>query len=179
MLIEAIPDLAIKDGKYFIVLSKGKKYDVAVQKPGYTFYSEKFDLRNLYEFNAVLKDIELSPIRKGTRLILRNLYFKYNSAQLLKESDLEMKRLLSLLKKNPAMKIEVSGHTDNIGSSTFNKELYLKRAQTVQNYVAKNGVKRDRVAAVGYGFEKPIVKKGSKKQMAKNRRVEVKILSTR
>jgi len=169
----------IKDGKYFIVLSKGKKYDVAVQKAGYTFYSEKFDLKNVSKFSAVLKDIQLSPIRKGTRLILRNLYFKYNSARLLKESDYEMKRLLNLMKKNPAMKIEVSGHTDNIGSLKFNKELSLKRAQAVKVYMIKNGLKGDRVTAVGYGFEKPIVKKGSKKQMAKNRRVEVKILSTK
>ncbi len=166
-----------KDGKYFIVLSKGKKYDVAVQKKGYTFYSEKFDLRNLDKFNAVLKDIELSPIKEGARLILRSLYFEYNSNSLLKESGLEMKRLLDMMKKNSEMKIEISGHTDNIGSDKFNKKLSEDRALAVKNYLVKNGIKPSRMLAAGYGFENPIVEKGSKEELAKNRRVEIKILS--
>lgn len=150
---------------------------MAVQKKGYTFYSEKFDLRNLDKFNAVLKDIELSPIKEGARLILRSLYFEYNSNSLLKESGLEMKRLLDMMKKNSEMKIEISGHTDNIGSDKFNKKLSEDRALAVKNYLVKNGIKPSRMLAAGYGFENPIVEKGSKEELAKNRRVEIKILS--
>lgn len=168
----------VKDGKYFIVLSKGKKYDVAVQKQGYTFYSEVFDLKNLESFNAIIRNMELSPVKKGTRMILRNIYFQYNSDRLLKESNLEMKRLLSLMKRNRSIRIEISGHTDAIGSKAFNKKLSLKRAERVKRYLVRRGIRKDRLVAVGYAFEKPLVEEGTKEEMKKNRRVEIKILST-
>lgn len=165
------------DGKYFFILRKGKKYDVSVQKKGYTFYSEKFDLRKLEKSNAVYRSIKLSPIVTGTRMILRNLYFEYRSDRILSEADQELQRLLALMKKNPEMRIEISGHTDNVGSSRYNKRLSQKRATAVKKYLTEKGIDKNRMTAKGYGFEQLLIKKGTKKEMSVNRRVEIRILS--
>ena len=165
------------DGKYFFILRKGKTYDVAVKKRGYTFYSEKFDLRKLAASNAVYRCIKLAPIVTGTRMILKNIYFKYQSDKILPEADQELQRLLDLMKKNPEMRIEISGHTDNVGSARYNKKLSRKRAEAVRKHLVEKGIDKDRMTAIGYGFEQLILKKGTKKEMSVNRRVEIKILS--
>ncbi len=73
--------------------------------------------------------------------------------------------------------MEVSGHTDNVGSASFNKRLSKQRALAVKNYLVSKGVEQDRIVAVGYGFEKPVASNDTPEGRQQNRRVEMKILN--
>jgi outer membrane protein OmpA-like peptidoglycan-associated protein len=75
------------------------------------------------------------------------------------------------------MTIEISGHTDNISSKSFNKELSKKRANSVANYLIKKGIDRKRFTTEGFGYSKPIADNKTEKGRQKNRRVEFKILT--
>jgi outer membrane protein OmpA-like peptidoglycan-associated protein len=81
-----------------------------------------------------------------------------------------------LLQKNAGIRIEVSGHTDNIGSASINKKISKSRALTVKNYLVSRGVEQDRIEYEGYGFDQPIAPNDTPDGRAKNRRVEVKII---
>jgi len=86
------------------------------------------------------------------------------------ESVHELERLKKLLLDNPTMKIEISGHTDNVGSEAFNNELSLNRARAVYNYLVKQGIAPDRMVYKGYGFSKPIADNSTEEGRAENRR---------
>ena len=77
---------------------------------------------------------------------------------------------------NKSLKIEISGHTDNIGTNEYNRELSLKRAQEVVNYLIKTGVDSERMVARGYGEIKPIAPNNTEEGRATNRRTELKII---
>jgi len=74
------------------------------------------------------------------------------------------------------MVIEISGHTDDVGDDALNLELSQKRAESVRNYLIKNGIASNRVTAKGYGETQPIADNSTPEGKAKNRRTEVKIL---
>ena len=164
------------DGKYIVILNKGKIYDFSVSSKGYTFYSTKIDLIDLKSYKEIHKDILLEPARIGARIVLNNLYFKYRSYKLLEDSKYELGRIINLMKDNPNMNIEISGHTDNVGSRSYNLELSQKRAGSVVNYLVKNGISRDRLVPKGYGQSRPIASNKTEKNREKNRRVEIKVI---
>jgi outer membrane protein OmpA-like peptidoglycan-associated protein len=81
------------------------------------------------------------------------------------------------MKKNPEMVVELSGHTDNIGSDGFNKDLSLKRAKSSAQYlVSKKGIDKNRILINGYGEEHPVATNETAEGRAKNRRTEIRIL---
>ncbi|MCP4135418.1 MAG: OmpA family protein [bacterium] len=162
-----------KDGSYHIILNKGTVYDVSVSSKGYTFYSSRFDLKSLKKFNTITRDIGLEPISSGATIILNNLYFSFNSAGILPESKYELTRLVSFMKQNPGIAIEIGGHTDSVGSKDSNMKLSQKRARSVFAFLVKKGIAAARLKAKGYGFSIPL-KDG---EPGKNRRVEINIVS--
>ncbi len=164
-----------EDGKYFIVLSKKRVYDVSVNKKGYLFYSTRFDLGNVTKFDAVIRDIELMPIERGSSVVLNNLFFKLNSDNVFdyEKSRFELDRLARLMQDNPGMKIEIGGHTDSSGTEALNTTLSEKRAQAVYGFLAGHGITKSRLIVKGYGYSKPL----SSYQAEKNRRVEITVLS--
>jgi OmpA-OmpF porin, OOP family len=164
-----------EDGKYFIVLNKKKAYDVSVSKKGYLFYSTRFDLGDVAKFDAVVRDIELTPIEKGSSIVLNNLYFKLNSDNVFdyQKSQFELDRLARLMQANPGMKIEIGGHTDTTGAEMYNRTLSEKRAQAVYGFLVGQGIKKSRLLVKGYGYSKPL----SSFNAEKNRRVEITVLT--
>ncbi len=164
-----------EDGKYFIVLNKDRVYDISVTKKGYVFYSARFDLRNTNRFDAIVRNIELSPIEAGSSVVLNNLFFKLNSDNVFdyEKSHYELERLAGLLRANPGMKIEIGGHTDASGTAEYNRTLSEKRARAVYDYLAGQGIQKTRLTVKGYGYSKPL----SSSNPDQNRRVEVTILS--
>jgi OmpA-OmpF porin, OOP family len=165
------------DGKYHIVLNKGRLYDVSVTGRGYTFYSSTFDIRKSDKFSAIMRDIELELLEPGAKITLNNLYFKFNSAEILPESVLELNRVIRVLKANPGMMIEIAGHTDSTGAKDYNDRLSTKRAHAVNTYLVNNGIEKKRMIIKGYGFNRPAVSPENRDLVAKNRRVEIEILS--
>jgi outer membrane protein OmpA-like peptidoglycan-associated protein len=165
------------DGKFMVILNKGRSYDIAVKSPGYTFYSTRIDLTNLEHYREMRQDILLEPLIVGAKIILNNMFFETRSYKILQESKYELRRVIDLLKENPGMKLEISGHTDTVGTMKYNMTLSQKRALSVMEYLVNMGISNDRFIARGYGPSKPIDDNATEAGRMKNRRVEISIIS--
>ena len=166
-----------KTGKYLITLPSGKNYGITVEAKGYLFHSENFDISSSAEYHEIEKDILLKKIEVGQKVVLKNIFFDFDKASLRSESVAELNRLTKLMNDVPSLKIEVSGHTDNIGSAAYNKNLSEKRAKSVADYLTNHGIKKDRLEYVGYGFSQPIATNDTDEGRQQNRRTEFKVLS--
>jgi outer membrane protein OmpA-like peptidoglycan-associated protein/tetratricopeptide (TPR) repeat protein len=162
-------------GAYLIILPAGKNYAITVTKPGYLFHSENFDLSDTAEFQEIIKNVDLNKAQVGAKIVLRNIFFDFDKATLRPESNIEIERLRKVLIEYPTMKIELSGHTDNKGSSDYNKKLSDSRAKAVLDYLVKKGISPDRMTSVGYGFDRPMAPNDTDAGRQLNRRTEFEI----
>ncbi|MFN3403199.1 MAG: OmpA family protein [Cytophagaceae bacterium] len=151
-----------------------KKYTVSASRSGYSFNSKNVNIpANSNQKSVINVNIALQKLDVGTRQVLRNLYFGFDKISLRAESYDELKKLVTLMKENPKMVVEIAGHTDNIGSTTYNKLLSYKRAESVMNYLIKQGIERSRLTAKGYGEEKPLATNDDEEEGRElNRRTE-------
>lgn len=163
-------------GKFLLSLNAGKNYGIAVKADGYLFHSENFDIPEESDYNLVDKEIRLKNIAVGSKIALRNIFFATGSAELKPESNAELDRLVKLMKDVPGLIVEISGHTDNVGSPSMNQELSQKRAESVVGYLTKKGIQANRLTAKGYGEEQPVATNNSSEGRQQNRRVEFEIL---
>jgi outer membrane protein OmpA-like peptidoglycan-associated protein len=118
----------------------------------------------------------LQSIRAGKRVVLENIFFETGSYQLSASSTYELNRLVELLNKNPSLKLEVSGHTDNVGDGKANLLLSENRAKSVVNFLESKGILRERLKPTGYGDTKPIAPNDTDLGKKKNRRTEFTVL---
>ena len=158
-------------------LPSGKNYGISVNKEGYLFHSENFNLPELSEYNLVNKDVEMKNIAVGSKIALRNVFFAIGKADLTSDSHSELKRLVDLLNVVPRLKIELSGHTDNTGSEGLNKKLSQERAESVKAYLVGKGISADRMQAKGYGSSSPIDSNKTKEGRQNNRRTVFEIIA--
>jgi len=121
---------------------------------------------------SIIKESE--NLKNG--IVLNNIFFNYNKATLRPESKTELENLIKLMNDNPNIKIEISGHTDNIGSAAYNQKLSESRAKAVVDYLIEHGIERSRLSYRGYGFDKPIAPNDTEEGRQLNRRVEFKII---
>lgn len=164
----------MKSGKATVMLRDGDKYEFDIKGPkGYSFYNGKIDLKSETEKQNL--DVELKPLKAKTSITLNNITFEKNSADLNEASFAELKRVVELIKYN-MMKIEISAHTDDIGSEQYNVLLSERRAESVVKYLIENGVSEDMLTSKGYGESKPTVPNNSDENRALNRRVEFEII---
>lgn len=166
-----------RTGEYMVSLPSGKSYGIAVKGKEYLFHSENFTIPPTTVFREIEKDIMLKKVKVGSKIILKNIFFEFNKATLKPESIPELERLIKLLNDVPTMKIEISGHTDNVGSELYNQELSEKRAQAVVEYLVDKGVDNDRLTFKGYGFSQPVAGNDTEEGRAMNRRTEFKVIS--
>ena len=143
-------------GRYLVSLPSGKNYGLAVKATGYLFHSENFDLPDTAQYQEIEKEIALKKMEVGSKIVLRNIFFDFNKSTLRPESNAELQNLLTLMTENPKLKIEISGHTDNIGSAAYNQKLSESRAQSVVNFLLGKGIDKSRLTFAGYGFDQPI-----------------------
>jgi outer membrane protein OmpA-like peptidoglycan-associated protein len=143
---------------------------------GYLFHSENFDLPKGDGFNSTTKDIELKNIKVGNNITLRNVFFDTGKWNIKTDSYSELERLVILLNDVPTLKIEISGHTDNVGSTSFNELLSQRRADAVVNFLVGKGVDEKRLSAKGYGQSKPVDSNETDEGRAANRRTEFEII---
>jgi len=108
---------------------------------------------------------------------LKNIFFDSNSDLLKKESEIELDKFISLLNENPNLKIQISGHTDNVGKKIDNQKLSLNRANAVVKYFVSKGIKAIRLTAVGFGDTKPIADNDTEQGKNNNRRTEINVIS--
>jgi outer membrane protein OmpA-like peptidoglycan-associated protein len=107
---------------------------------------------------------------------MKNIFFNTNSVELLDESKLDLNQLLELLKSNANLKVEISGHTDDVGKDETNLTLSDNRAKSVVAYLVDNGINAERLVAKGYGETQPIAENTDEEGRSKNRRTEFKII---
>ena len=174
------------DGEFMLCMPLGRDYSLNVKKQKYLFYSDNFALKEIRnQQNPFLLDIPLQPIlepsgkidtssniKEGNPIILKNVFFATNSAELRVESEVELNRLKQLLDENPKMKIRINGHTDNEGSDSDNLLLSDRRAKAVRDYLISKGIAEVRLDAKGYGETKPISNNDSPEGRQLNRRTE-------
>jgi outer membrane protein OmpA-like peptidoglycan-associated protein len=167
---------APKDGSYKIALPAGEAYSFLASREGFYPVSENIDLSKVTGYQEIERDLYLAPLEVGEVIRLNNLFFDFNKSLLRNESVAELDRVISLLKNNPAMNIEIGGHTDNIGDDAVNNKLSLDRATAVKTYLEKGGVGAGRIVSRGYGKTKPVSPNTSDEGRQKNRRVEFVII---
>ncbi|MEA3310877.1 MAG: OmpA family protein [candidate division WOR-3 bacterium] len=169
-----------QDGSYFIVLPLGANYGYYAEKEGYYPVSKNVDLTEQTEAVDITEDIALASIseikEKGTAVRINNIFFEFDRYSLRPESFPELDRLAKVLKESPDMKVEIAGHTDNVGTEEYNLELSRKRAQSVVGYLISVGCSRTNLIPMGYGEKKPIDTNDTEQGRASNRRVEFKFL---
>ncbi|MBT9391846.1 PD40 domain-containing protein [Hymenobacter sp. NST-14] len=164
-----------KSGRYLVSLPSGVNYGIVVRKEGYLFHSENFDLPAGSAYAEVVKDIALKKLDVGVKVVLNNIFFDFDKATLRKESTGELERLLKLLTETPALRLEISGHTDNVGKAEYNKDLSQRRAKAVVDYLVAKGVDKARLTFAGYGDTQPVAPNTSKTGRQLNRRTEFKV----
>ncbi|MBW1826036.1 MAG: OmpA family protein, partial [Deltaproteobacteria bacterium] len=99
--------------------------------------------------------------------------FGFDSADIKSDAHPMLDEAVKILKKNPAIKVEVDGHTDNVGPAAYNVNLSERRANSVMKYFVDNGVEAERLTVKGFGLTKPAASNDTKEGRAKNRRVEL------
>ena len=162
-------------GKYLVSLPSGTNYGIVVRLDGYLFQSENFDLPDNAAYAEVVKDMALKKLEVGTVIVLRNIFFDTGKATLRKESTAELERLQKLLVDNPTVKLEMAGHTDNVGKPAMNQDLSQRRAQAVVSYLTQHSIGADRLTSAGYGDTKPVAPNNTKANRQQNRRTEFKV----
>jgi outer membrane protein OmpA-like peptidoglycan-associated protein len=160
-------------GIYALAMQRGKRIGIQAVSKGYLPRSERLTFPKKGPFDQSNLDIELSPVEVGSMSEFRNVYFSSGKSELAPESHLELDRVVDFLKQNRNSSIEVHGHTDDVGSVEYNKQLSLDRATSVMRYLESKGIPERRMKALGFGKTKPIAKGSSEDARAKNRRVEM------
>ena len=121
-------------------------------------------------------DIRYLPFEKGDTIKLRNIYFESDQYDLHPIANQELDKLYYLMQKYPKMVIEISGHTDSQGDSTYNQKLSTKRAQAVVDYLEDKGIQPFRLQFKGHGSDFPIANNHTASGRRLNRRVELVVL---
>jgi outer membrane protein OmpA-like peptidoglycan-associated protein len=165
------------NGRYLVRLPEQKRYGVEVTAKDYLFFARNLNLSEMETVNdTIYKDFVLDKVEVGKKVVLENIYFETNSARLKPTSFPELDRVIKLMKNNPGLKLEISGHTDNVGSYLANKKLSENRAKSVVDYLVKEGIDQSRLTYEGYSFTRPIAPNDTPEGRQKNRRVEFEIL---
>jgi len=160
------------DGSYKIVLPYGKAYGFLAEKTNFLSESDNIDLTTVKQYIEIERNLYLSPIEIGKSITLQNVFFERSKADLLPDSHAELDRLVKVLSDNPQLKIELLGHTDNVGDPALNIKLSEDRVTTIKNYLISKNISAKRLSGKGYGGSKPIASNATEETRKLNRRVE-------
>lgn len=166
-----------EEGRYLVTLPVGKDYAFNVNRKGYLFYSDNFFLSKQQPDSSYEKNIPLQPIEINAAVVLNNVFFDVNKFELKPESQVELDKIIQLLRDNPTVRIEIGGHTDNAGKPADNLTLSNNRAKAVVSYLVSNGIAANRLVAKGYGETKPAASNTTEEGKARNRRTEMKVIA--
>src|SRR5258708_18816568 len=164
--------------EFAITATSSKDYKISVEKENYIFQTitEKIASSST-DTRTIRKTIEMRKLVVGAVSILRNIYFDFNKASFRTESYSELNKLETMMKQNQNLQVEISGHTDFVGTKVFNKVLSQKRAEAVKSFLVSKGIDTRRVKTVGYGEEKPLASNDDEREgRSLNRRVEFRVL---
>ena len=161
----------------FSLRIKGGNYQFVFSKPCYLFKSVSASTSNSAGYKKDLGDIIMEQVGIGKKIILNNILFDYTKATLREESFFTLDRTIRLMNSLESLEIEISGHTDNTSSASYNQTLSEERAKAVLKYLARMGIDEERLKSKGYGLSKPIANNNTEEGRQLNRRTELKVLN--
>ena len=180
-------------GEFLASMPLQKDYALNINRENYLFYSENFALTAAEYGDKPFKlKVYLQPVPKNSGenpnpaqkdslvskpIVLKNVFFDPNSAELLPKSKTELDQLKKLLVDNPKMRIRIDGHTDSDGEEEKNKILSQNRAKSVCNYLIQAGIDSKRLESAGFGESRPIDSNDNPQGKANNRRTEFSVLA--
>ena len=173
------------NGEFFAAIPVGEPILVNVSSDGYLFYSKHINIsETFYGVNpdTVLIDLQklilepTSTVSSEETIVLNNLFFGTGSSELLPASNSEILILTGLLLDNPDIRIEIIGHTDNVGDVDTNLRLSQDRAIAVKNALIEKGINPQRIEATGKGENLPVASNDTPEGRAQNRRTEFRII---
>jgi outer membrane protein OmpA-like peptidoglycan-associated protein/Tol biopolymer transport system component len=174
-------------GEFMVSLPIDRRYALSVEYPGYTFFSQSFDMKNPLNLEAIHMDVPMVPLTSPKPTTLKNVFFDLAKSNLRKESFIELDKLVQFLNDNPNLNIEIGGHTDTRGDDLENLELSKARAKSVHDYIVSKGIKSERMSHKGYGENQTVhsdeeiagmtTDKDKEAAHQANRRTEYKIVS--
>jgi len=162
-------------GEYMVAVPGGREYAMYIKANGHLVRSERITVPESGSASFDW-DVKLELLASGSVSTMRNLFFAVNSAALEEASKAELGQLVELLQQNPALRLEVGGHTDSDGSDDHNRKLSEARAQAVRDHLVSRGISADRLVAVGHGAAKPVAPNDGDENKAMNRRTEITVL---
>ena len=162
-------------GAYKFSIEEPGNYSLDVRKEGYFYHTEEFMIPFSRDRQVINQLVLLTKIEVNQEIILKNIFFDSGKSTLKPESMSEIERVYKLMVDNPTMEIEISGHTDNVGSEALNKKLSAARAGAVVQVLINKGIPAYRMTSAGYGFDKPIAPNTTPDGRAQNRRTEFKV----
>ncbi len=169
-------------GEYELHLPAGHLYGVRAEAKDHISSSQNIDLRDVKDAGVVkfqditLEPIEIAPIDTGVTITLNNIFFDFDRSTLRPESFPELNRLTTMMADRPSLEVEVSGHADATGTAEYNMGLSRRRAQSVVNYLVKQGTQEERIKVSYFGESKPVAANATLEGRRKNRRVEFSII---
>ncbi len=163
-------------GEFTVCLPTGVDHALNASADGYLFYSRNYSFSEMKGNAPYQLNVALSKAERGQTIALRNIFFQTASYALLPTSTMELDKLVKMMKTSPQMRIEVGGHTDNVGKDAANQLLSEQRAKAVRDYLVEHGIGADRLTAKGYGPTRPVATNDNEEGRALNRRTEVTVL---
>lgn len=149
---------------------KSNQFGVRVRREGYVEFND-----TLFQINNDTLYVDLQPIKKNTVVILQNLFFDTDKTVIKNTSAQSLDDMYKLLVENPKIEVEITGHTDNVGSDRYNMKLSAGRAKAVYDEMVKRGIDPNRMTWKGKGEREPIDTNDTPEGRQENRRVEFKI----
>ncbi len=176
-----------EDGGFLFALPNGKNYNLTILEEGFLLHSENFTLTWQHTGSKPCElEIYLLPIgwpdnttevHSGQSTVLNNVFFEFGSAKLdMTTSGVELENLVHFLRMNPDLRIEISGHTDHVGSPERNLILSHDRAKAIYDYCIDQGIAESRMEYKGFGETRPVADNDTESGRALNRRTEFRII---
>lgn len=166
-----------KNGKLSLQLPGPDTYLIKVKGIGSELDYNRIEIPELQpnqSYGTFELTIKFDPPRT---FVLDNVYFDTGKSTIKHSSTAELNELKEYLELKPSVRIEIAGHTDDVGSDENNMTLSQNRAEAVRNWLIRRGIDGDRIKAKGYGENQPVAPNNSPENRQKNRRTEVRILS--
>jgi len=168
-------------GTFNFNLDKESDYNLNGQKPIYRPDATDLTTKGLYISTTITKDLFLEPAELGKTFLLKNIYYDFDKWNIRADAAIELNKVVTIMKENPTIWIELGSHTDSRGKDDYNQTLSQKRAESAVQYIISRGIEKNRITARGYGETKLVNKCGNrvictKEEHQLNRRTEFKIV---
>lgn len=161
------------NNNYRIKVTDSVNYKITIIREGYLPLETTINIEDFRSQKVKRVDFRITPLRKGEKIILDNVYFDANKSVIKAESFEELNRLYDFLNVNPGTKIEIGGHTNGLCSEVYCQKLSLNRANAVREYLINKGIDGARISTFGYGSSQPIDTNETPEGRKKNQRVEI------